>query len=414
MALLRTDDARDRRRAVRGERRLRRHGGQVPRAVRSSSSVRSTTQGLYDVEDGFFYDRLVGDDRPDDRGQGPDDRRDDPAAAGRQRPAAHRSSRPRGSASASRAPASAWPARTGAPSGASIYARSERSAARSRSSARSSCGCAPLVLRRGGVPLALRAPVGLEALPRKPVQRPGCARRDDRLRAGRVDDAMYGGNSNWRGPVWFPVNYLVDPRAAAVRTGVFGDEFTLEYPTGSGRQRTLLEIVAGPGRPARRRSGCRARRAPPGVRRRRAVPGPTRRGATTSSSSSTSTATTAPDSAPPTRPAGRRSSPISSSTRRSDPGRHDRRIDGSRAPAIGAVTVGCAAGHDREQPTRCRDEVVSRGGRRAPPGGDPGRAPVPPSADGPPRRARTTRRGRSRGRTGCVRSVAATPGRRCC
>ena len=46
--------------------------------------------------------------------------------------------------------------------------------------------------------------------------------------------AMYGGNSNWRGPVWFPVNYLVI-RALLQYDQFFGPDFTIEYPTGSGR-----------------------------------------------------------------------------------------------------------------------------------------------------------------------------------
>jgi hypothetical protein len=54
--------------------------------------------------------------------------------------------------------------------------------------------------------------------------------------------SMYGGNSNWRGPVWFPVNYLVI-RALAQYAEFFGDEFTVEFPTRSGEQRTLREIA---------------------------------------------------------------------------------------------------------------------------------------------------------------------------
>jgi hypothetical protein len=53
---------------------------------------------------------------------------------------------------------------------------------------------------------------------------------------------MYGGNSNWRGPVWFPVNYLVI-RSLARFHGFLGDSFTIEYPTGSGTQRTLLDVA---------------------------------------------------------------------------------------------------------------------------------------------------------------------------
>ena len=45
--------------------------------------------------------------------------------------------------------------------------------------------------------------------------------------------AMFGGNSNWRGPVWFPVNYLV-VGALQRYARYFGDDVTLEYPTGSG------------------------------------------------------------------------------------------------------------------------------------------------------------------------------------
>jgi hypothetical protein len=53
---------------------------------------------------------------------------------------------------------------------------------------------------------------------------------------------MYGGNSNWRGPVWFPINYLLI-RSLVNFHRFYGDELILEYPTGSGEQRTLLEIA---------------------------------------------------------------------------------------------------------------------------------------------------------------------------
>jgi len=55
--------------------------------------------------------------------------------------------------------------------------------------------------------------------------------------------SMFGGNSNWRGPLWFPLNYLVI--AALERYyRFFGDEFTIEYPTGSGVQLTLDKVAA--------------------------------------------------------------------------------------------------------------------------------------------------------------------------
>jgi hypothetical protein len=54
---------------------------------------------------------------------------------------------------------------------------------------------------------------------------------------------MFGGNSNWRGPIWMPVNFLIVE--ALGRYGrFFGDDLKLEYPTGSGNQLTLDEIAA--------------------------------------------------------------------------------------------------------------------------------------------------------------------------
>ena len=53
---------------------------------------------------------------------------------------------------------------------------------------------------------------------------------------------MFGGNSNWRGPVWLPVNYLAI-RQFVLYQEFFGDEFTVEYPTGSGVERTFREIA---------------------------------------------------------------------------------------------------------------------------------------------------------------------------
>jgi Mannosylglycerate hydrolase MGH1-like glycoside hydrolase domain len=56
------------------------------------------------------------------------------------------------------------------------------------------------------------------------------------------DTGMFGGNSNWRGPVWFPVNVIL-LRALLNIYAYTGDQFTVECPTGSGRYMTLFEVA---------------------------------------------------------------------------------------------------------------------------------------------------------------------------
>ena len=56
------------------------------------------------------------------------------------------------------------------------------------------------------------------------------------------DTGMFGGNSNWRGPVWMPVNVLL-VRALLSYYQFFGDSFTVECPTGSGRYMNLYEVA---------------------------------------------------------------------------------------------------------------------------------------------------------------------------
>jgi hypothetical protein len=53
---------------------------------------------------------------------------------------------------------------------------------------------------------------------------------------------MFGGNSNWRGPVWMPVNALI-VRALMNLYPFFGDDFKVQCPTGSGRYMTLFEVA---------------------------------------------------------------------------------------------------------------------------------------------------------------------------
>ena len=59
---------------------------------------------------------------------------------------------------------------------------------------------------------------------------------------GDSDTGMFGGNSNWRGPVWMPVNFLL--WTALVRLAAFyGDRFKIECPTGSGKEMTLFGVA---------------------------------------------------------------------------------------------------------------------------------------------------------------------------
>lgn len=56
------------------------------------------------------------------------------------------------------------------------------------------------------------------------------------------DDGMFGGNSNWRGPVWMPVNSLI-VRALLQYYSYYGEEFRIECPTGSGQLMTLYQVA---------------------------------------------------------------------------------------------------------------------------------------------------------------------------
>jgi hypothetical protein len=96
------------------------------------------------------------------------------------------------------------------------------------------------------------SPHGLRAVSREHLEHPF------ELRAGDVGaqvdyepaestTGMFGGNSNWRGPVWFPVNYLVVSSLKRYAR-FFGDDVTIEYPTGSGERLTLAEVADDLGR----------------------------------------------------------------------------------------------------------------------------------------------------------------------
>ncbi|EON74793.1 Acyl-coenzyme A synthetases/AMP-(fatty) acid ligase [Lunatimonas lonarensis] len=59
---------------------------------------------------------------------------------------------------------------------------------------------------------------------------------------GESETTMFGGNSNWRGPIWFPINYLIIESLKKFDF-YYGGNFSIEYPTGSGKYLTL-DLIA--------------------------------------------------------------------------------------------------------------------------------------------------------------------------
>jgi hypothetical protein len=89
-------------------------------------------------------------------------------------------------------------------------------------------------------------PYGIRSLSRVHLDRPFVFNVDGREHtvqylAAESNTGMFGGNSNWRGPVWMPVNYLI-LRALLNLYQFYGNEFRVECPTGSGRYMNLFEV----------------------------------------------------------------------------------------------------------------------------------------------------------------------------
>ncbi len=59
---------------------------------------------------------------------------------------------------------------------------------------------------------------------------------------GESESGLFGGNSNWRGPIWFPVNYLIIESLQKFHH-YYGDDFKIECPTGSGRFVTINDVA---------------------------------------------------------------------------------------------------------------------------------------------------------------------------
>jgi hypothetical protein len=70
----------------------------------------------------------------------------------------------------------------------------------------------------------------------------GGQRNEVRYVPGESDSGMFGGNSNWRGPVWFPLNFLIVQSLQRYHS-FYGDSFRVECPTGSGNSMNLGEVA---------------------------------------------------------------------------------------------------------------------------------------------------------------------------
>ena len=91
------------------------------------------------------------------------------------------------------------------------------------------------------------SPFGIRSLSRHHLENPYTLAAGDHrytigYRPAESDTAMFGGNSNWRGPVWLPVNSLL-VRALLNYYGYYGPNFTVEFLTGSGQRATLYEVA---------------------------------------------------------------------------------------------------------------------------------------------------------------------------
>jgi hypothetical protein len=91
------------------------------------------------------------------------------------------------------------------------------------------------------------SPYGVRALSRYHLEQPYCLSVGGmdhcvRYEAGESSSGLFGGNSNWRGPIWFPVNFLLIESLQKFHF-YYGDSFKVECPTGSGTMMTLWEVA---------------------------------------------------------------------------------------------------------------------------------------------------------------------------
>jgi hypothetical protein len=96
------------------------------------------------------------------------------------------------------------------------------------------------------------SPYGVRGLSRHHLEHPYVLELDGHRHVvsyapGDSETNLFGGNSNWRGPIWMPVNFLIVESLQKFHY-YYGDDFKVECPTGSGRYLTLLEVTEELGR----------------------------------------------------------------------------------------------------------------------------------------------------------------------
>ncbi len=103
------------------------------------------------------------------------------------------------------------------------------------------------LLKRALDPNEFLSDHGVRALSKYHLEHPFVLRFDGTEQVCQYEPAesrsgLFGGNSNWRGPVWFPLNYLLIESLQKLHH-YYGDDFKVECPTGSGQYLTLLQVA---------------------------------------------------------------------------------------------------------------------------------------------------------------------------
>jgi hypothetical protein len=91
------------------------------------------------------------------------------------------------------------------------------------------------------------SPYGIRSISRRHAEHPYSFHVDGQeyrvdYQPAESNTAMFGGNSNWRGPIWLPVNFLI-LRALVNYYAYYGDSLVVECPTGSGRRMNLYQVA---------------------------------------------------------------------------------------------------------------------------------------------------------------------------